>query len=61
MTNGGPLYKTMTPVLYIMHSRSNGNISDSEITAMAILVMIIILLINSCVFYLFRDKEEQGR
>jgi hypothetical protein len=28
---------------------------------MAILVMIIILLINSCVFYLFRDKEEQGR
>ena len=60
MTNGNPLYKTMTPVLYIMHNRSNGNINPSEITAMAILVMIIILLINSCVFYLFRDKEGQA-
>lgn len=58
MTNGQPLNKTMTPVLYIMHSRSNGNISDSEITAMALLVMIIILIINSAVFYLFRDKKE---
>lgn len=58
MTNGQPLNKTMTPVLYIMHSRSNGNISDSEITAMAILVMIIILIINSAIFYLFKDKKE---
>ncbi len=57
MTNGQPLNKTLTPVLYIMHSRANGNISDSEITAMSIVVMIIILLINSCVFYLFKDKE----
>lgn len=59
MTGGQPLNKTMTPVLYIMHSRANGNISDSEITAMAILVMIIILIINSCVFYLFRDREAK--
>ena len=58
MTNGQPLNKTMTPVLYIMHNRANGNISDSEITAMAILVMIVILLINSIVFYLFKDKKE---
>ena len=59
MTNGQPLNKTMTPVLYIMHNRANGNVSDSEITAMAILVMIVILLINSIVFYLFKDKKEE--
>ena len=59
MTNGQPLNKTMTPVLYIMHNRANGNISDSEITAMAILVMIVILIINSFVFYLFKDKKEK--
>lgn len=47
----------ITPVLYIMYNRSKGNISDSQITALAILVMIIILLINSLVFYFFRDKE----
>lgn len=58
MTNGQPLNKTMTPVLYIMHNRSNGNITDSEIVAMAISVMIIILLINSLVFYLFRERKE---
>lgn len=58
MTNGQPLNQTMTPVLYIMHNRANGNVQDSEITAMAILVMIVILIINSLVFYLFKDKKE---
>ena len=58
MTNGKPLNQTMTPVLYIMHNRANGNVQDSEITSMAILVMIVILIINSLVFYLFKDKKE---
>lgn len=61
MTNGQPLNRTMTPVLYIMHNRSNGNVSDSEITAMAILIMIIILLINSVVFYLFKDRDDKKK
>jgi len=58
MTNGQPANQTMTPVLYLIHSRSNGNISDSEITAAAILIMIIILLINSTIFYLFKTKKK---
>jgi len=54
--------KISTPVLYIMNQKAKGaNISDSEITAMALIVMIIILIINSFVFYLFRDKKEDKR
>ena len=58
MTNGQPANTTMTPILYLIHSRSNGNISDSEITAAAILIMIIILIINSSIFYLFRTRKD---
>ena len=51
-----------TPVLYIMNQQGKGaNISDSEITAMAIILMIIILIINSAVFYLFRDRKEKAK
>ena len=58
MTDGKE--NTLTPVYYIMLNRSmGGNISDSQITALAVLVMIVILLINSCVFYFFRDKEAK--
>jgi ABC-type sugar transport system permease subunit len=60
MTNGQPANRTMTPVLYLMHSRSNGNISDSEITAAALLIMIIILIINSAVFSLFKTKKKDS-
>ncbi len=59
MTNGQPANRTMTPVLYLIHSRANGNISDSEITAAAILIMIIIMIINSSIFYLFRTRKEE--
>lgn len=58
MTNGQPANKTMTPVLYLIHSRANGNVSDSEITAASILIMIAILLINSLVFYVMRTKKR---
>lgn len=57
MTNGQPANQTMTPVLYLIHSRSNGNISDSEITAAAILIMIMILIVNSFVFKIFSRRE----
>lgn len=59
MTNGQPANTTMTPVLYLVHSRSNGNISDSEITTSAVLIMLIIVAINSSIFYLFRNKKGQ--
>ena len=57
MTDGKE--NTLTPVYYIMLNRSMGsNINDSQITALAVLVMIVILIINSFIFYFFRDKEE---
>jgi ABC-type sugar transport system permease subunit len=59
MTNGQPANQTMTPVLYLIHSRANGNISDSEITAASLLIMLIILVINSTVFYLFRTPKNR--
>ncbi len=60
MTNGQPASTTMTPVLYLVHSRSNGNISDTEITTSAILIMVIIIIINSSIFYLFKNKKGRG-
>ena len=57
MTDGTE--NVITPVFYIMLNRSKGDISDSQITALAILVMVIILIINSFVFYFFRDKEAK--
>ena len=60
MTNGQPSNKTMVPVLYLIHSRSNGNISDTEITTSAVLIMLIIVVINSSIFYLFRNKKGKG-
>lgn len=59
MTNGQPANQTMTPVLYLIHARANGNISDSEILAAAILIMIIIMVINSTIFYLFRTNRKK--
>ena len=60
MTNGQPSNATMVPVLYLIHSRSNGNISDTEITTSAVLIMLIIVVINSSIFYLFRNKKGKG-
>ena len=60
MTNGQPSNATMVPVLYLIHSRSNGNISDTEITTSAVLIMLIIVAINSSIFYLFRNKKGKG-
>lgn len=57
--NGLASRKISTPVLYIMNQKAKGaNISDSEITAMALILMVIILIINSIVFYMFRDRKE---
>lgn len=58
MTNGQPLNKTMTPVLYLIHARANGNIAQSEIIASSIMIMIFIGAINAVVFALTNRKEK---
>lgn len=59
MTNGQPLNSTMTPVLYLIHARANGNISQSEIIASSILIMLFIGAINCVVFSLTNAKRKQ--
>lgn len=58
MTNGAPLNATMTPVLYLIHARANGNVSQSEIIASSILIMIFIGAINAIVFALTNRKQK---
>lgn len=61
MTNGLPLNSTMTPVLYLVHARSNGNISQSEIIASAILIMLIVGALNAVVFGLSNAKKKEAK
>ena len=61
MTNGQPLNKTMTPVLYLIHARANGNIAQSEIIASSIMIMIFIGAINAVVFALTNRKEKGAK
>ena len=61
MTNGLPLNKTMTPVLYLIHARSNGNVSQSEIIASAILIMLVVGAINAVVFALSNFKKKEAK
>ena len=60
MTNGLPLNETMTPVLYLIHVRANGNVSQSEIIASSIIIMIFIGAINAIVFALTNRKEKRA-
>lgn len=61
MTNGLPLNMTMTPVLYLVHLRSNGNVSESQIIAASILIMLSVGAINAIVFSLTNRKEKDER
>lgn len=61
MTNGRPLKMTMTPVLYLVHSRSDGNISQSEIIASAILIMLVVGAINAVVFSVSNFKKKEAK
>lgn len=58
MTNGQPLNSTMTPVLYLIHARANGNVSQSEIIASSIVIMIFIGALNAIVFSLSNRKKK---
>ena len=59
MTNGQPVNATMTPVLYLIHARANGNVSQSEIIAASILIMLFIGAINAIVFSLTNAKNKR--
>ena len=59
MTNGQPLNSTMTPVLYLIHARANGNVSQSEIIAASILIMLFIGAINAVVFSVTNKKQKR--
>lgn len=61
MTNGGPINSTMTPVLYLVHARSNGNVSQSEIIASAILIMLAVGALNAVVFSLSNVKRKEAK
>lgn len=61
MTNGQPLNMTMTPVLYLVHARSNGNVSQSEIIASAILIMLVVGAINAVVFSVSNFKKKEAK
>ena len=61
MTNGLPLNMTMTPVLYLVHLRSNGNVSESQIIAASILIMLSVGTINAIVFSLTNRKDKDER
>lgn len=61
MTNGLPLNQTMTPVLYLIHSRANGNVSQSQIIASSILIMLVIGTINAVVFALTNAKRKEDK
>lgn len=59
MTNGQPVNATMTPVLYLIHARANGNVSQSEILASSILIMLFIGGINAIVFTLTNARKGE--
>lgn len=58
MTSGGPLEKTLTPVLFIFWQKSNPSIPESAVVAGAILIMIPIAAINLIVFKLIRSEKS---
>lgn len=58
MTGGGPLEKTLTPVLFIFWQKSNPSVRESAVLAGAILIMIPIAIINIFVFKLIRSEKS---
>jgi len=59
MTGGGPLEKTLTPVLFIYYQKLNSSaLGDSVIMAGSILIMIPIMLINLIVFKVIKSEKS---
>lgn len=58
MTGGGPLEKTLTPVLFIFLQKQNPSLQECEIMAGSILIMIPIALINILVFKVIKSEKS---
>ena len=58
MTGGGPLEKTLTPVLFIFYQKQNPSLRECEIMAGSILIMIPIALINILVFKVIKSEKS---
>lgn len=58
LTGGGPLNKTLTPVLFLFYEYQSPSLSYSVVLAAAILVMIPIAIINGMVFKLIRSEKS---
>ncbi len=59
MTGGGPLNKTMTPVLYLFNCFRDANRPENVTIAGAIIVMIFIAIVNIFVFKAVRSEKSQ--
>jgi multiple sugar transport system permease protein len=59
MTGGGPLYKTLTPVLFLYNLYRDPNANSSETIAGALVLMIPIALINALVFKVVSSEKSQ--
>ncbi len=59
MTGGGPLDRTLSPVLYLFNSYRDPNQNTSKTIAGAILLMIPIMLINLIVFRVVRSEKTE--
>lgn len=58
MTGGGPMNKTLTPVLFLFYEYQSPTLSYGVCLAAAILIMIPIALINGVVFKLIRSEKS---
>jgi len=59
MTEGGPLNKTLTPVLYLFNMFRDPNRPENVTVAGAILVMLLIMTINILVFKFVRSRKSE--
>lgn len=59
MTGGGPLNKTLTPVLYLFNCFRDANRPENVTIAGAIIVMIFIAIVNIFVFKAVRSEKSQ--
>ncbi len=59
MTGGGPLKKTLTPVLYLFNCFRDANRPENSTIAGAIVVMLFIAAVNAFVFKAVRSEKSQ--
>jgi len=58
VTGGGPVNKTMTPILYIYNTFNDFTVDSNIVIAGAILVAILICAINVVIFRIIRSEKS---